>query len=99
MYTYDPHNYLVLSVPMPFECQTEVGPDGPMLAVSVRVNVTVLGELLLKMDRKPLPAGECDESCMYATPLDLQLSEAAVRLLECLSSPPRRSNTRPADHA
>src|SRR5262249_53513868 len=31
VYTNDPHNYLVLAVPMPFECETEVGPDGSML--------------------------------------------------------------------
>ena len=29
--TYDANNYLVLAAPLPFECQTEAGPDGPML--------------------------------------------------------------------
>src|SRR5580704_18117680 len=50
VYTYDAHNYLVLSVPLPFECETEAGADGPMLAVAVRVDLAVLGELLMKMD-------------------------------------------------
>src|SRR5271168_4190993 len=52
VYTYDPHNYLVLSVPMPFECETEVGRDGPMLAISIHVDLAVLSELLMKMDRR-----------------------------------------------
>src|ERR1035437_4416603 len=36
VYTYDAHNYLVLSVPLPFECETEASPEEPMLAVSIR---------------------------------------------------------------
>jgi len=87
VYTYDPHNYLVLSVPMPFECETEVGPDGPLLAVSVRIDLAVLGELLMKMDRKPLPPDGNGTHGMYSTPLDPALSEATVRLLESLLSP------------
>ena len=87
VYTYDPHNYLVLSVPMPFECETEVGPDGSMLAVSIRVDLAVLSELLMKMDRRPVTADGSDTHGMCSTPLDLRLSEAAVRLLEALSSP------------
>jgi AraC-like DNA-binding protein len=87
VYTYDPHNYLVLSAPMPFECETEVGPDGPLLGISIRIDLSVLGELMMKMDRKPPAAGENEAHCMYSTPLDLALSEAAVRLLESLASP------------
>src|SRR5689334_12758051 len=30
-YTYDAHNYLVLSVPLPFECETEANPEEPLL--------------------------------------------------------------------
>jgi AraC-like DNA-binding protein len=87
VYTYDPHNYLVLSVPMPFECETEVGRDGPMLAVSIRVDLGVLSELLMKMDRRAVASDGDDTHGMYSTPLDLALSEATVRLLDCLSSP------------
>jgi AraC-like DNA-binding protein len=87
VYIYDAHNYLVLSVPMPFECETEPGPRGPLLAVSIRVDLAMLGELLMKMDRRPLsPDGE-NRHGMYSTPLDPALSEATVRLLESLRSP------------
>ena len=87
VYTYDPHNYLVLSVPMPFECETEIGPDGPMLAVSIRVELAVVSELLMKMDRRSMTSDGTNTHGMYSTPLDLPLSEATVRLLECLACP------------
>ena len=72
---------------MPFECETEVGPHGPLLAVSISVDLAVLSELLMKTDRKPAPPAESDTYAMYSTPLDLALSEATVRLLESLACP------------
>jgi AraC-like DNA-binding protein len=86
-YIYDPHNYLVLSVPMPFECETEPGPDGPMLAVSIRIDLAVLSELMMKMDHGPRQLAPNGTYGMCSTPLDLALSEATVRLLESLTSP------------
>jgi AraC-like DNA-binding protein len=87
VYTYDAHNYLVLSVPLPFECETEASPEHPMLAMTIRVDLAVLGELLMKMDgshRSPTPAMP---QGIYSTRLDARLSESAVRLLECLTDP------------
>jgi AraC-like DNA-binding protein len=87
VYTYDAHNYLVLSVPLPFECETEATPETPLLAVSVGVNLAVLAELLMKMDE-----GRCTDTPampqgIYSTKLDGPLSETTVRLLECLAAP------------
>jgi AraC-like DNA-binding protein len=87
VFTYDAHNYLVLSVPLPFECETEASPEQPMLGVSIRVDLAVLGELLMKMDGAhgaPTPAVP---QGIYSTELDLRLSETTVRLLECLADP------------
>jgi AraC-like DNA-binding protein len=85
VFTYDAHNYLVLSVPLPFECETEASPSKPMLGVSIRVDLGVLAELLMKMDghaaEPAIPQG------IYSTRLDARLSEATVRLLECLGDP------------
>jgi AraC-like DNA-binding protein len=87
VFTYDPHNYLVLSVPLPFECETEASPEEPMLAVSIRVDLAVLGELLMKMDGAHASPNPSIPQGIYSTELDLQLSETTVRLLECLSNP------------
>jgi AraC-like DNA-binding protein len=85
MYVYDAHNYLVLSVPLPFECETEASPEKPMLAVSIRVDLGVLAELLMRMDQ---PANaELMPQGIYSTKLDTKLTETVVRLLECLSDP------------
>lgn len=85
VYTYDPNNYLVLSVPLPLECETEATPEEPFLAVTIKVNQAVLGELLLEMaDDDAMPGMVCG---IYATPLNQELVDATVRLLECLQSP------------
>jgi len=82
----DPGHYWVVSVPLPFACETEASPEAPLLGLSVDVDGAVLGELLLGMDEGgqapgPIPAGMC------ATPLSDALVDAAVRLLDCLASP------------
>src|SRR6266404_2212203 len=84
---YDENNYLVLSVPLPFECETEVGDDGPLLGVSVRMDMSVISELAIKMDVRRRQETTDADGCIRATPLDVRLSDAIVRLLECLRSP------------
>jgi AraC-like DNA-binding protein len=86
VFTYDAHNYLVLSVPMAFECETEATPEKPLLAVSIRVDLAVLGELLMKMDGPRSSGIPAIPQGIYSTKLDVKLSEATVRLLECLAS-------------
>jgi len=83
VYTYDAHNYLVLSVPLPFECETEASLDLPLLALCIRVDLAVLADLLMQMGEGHQPAPEPPNG-MYSTRLDATLSEASVRLLECL---------------
>lgn len=86
VYTYDANNYLVLSVPLPFECETEATPDEPLLGLSVRVEPGMLGELLMEMDEEDGLTGDPPRG-IYATPLTPELTGAAVRLLEALRSP------------
>ncbi len=86
-YCYDPHNYLVLTVPLPFECEIEATPERPMLGVSIRADLSVLSELMADMEGRPLPADLPPPLGIYATPLDRPLGEAVVRLLEQLTRP------------
>jgi len=87
-FVYDGRHYLTLTVPLPFECETEVAEDGPFLAMAIRIDLAVLGDLLLKMhpEGKPVLAA-ATESSVTATAMDEALSDAGVRLLECLRSP------------
>src|SRR5215203_766124 len=52
-FVYDPNNYLVLSVPLPFECETKAGTEGPMLGISVRVVPSVVSDLAVRIQSRP----------------------------------------------
>ena len=86
VYTYDAFNYLVLSVPMPAECEAEASPEEPMLIVAIDVEPTMLGELMLEMDEPPPPVGPTPRG-LSTTPMSEELVGAVIRLLECLKSP------------
>jgi len=87
LYIYDAHNYLVLTVPMPFECETEATPEEPLLGFGVRVDMAVLNELLMKIDPRALPKPDDGTRGIYATPMNEVLTDAAIRLLECMQDP------------
>ena len=86
VYAYDPFNYLVLSVPLPVECEWEASPKEPLLLVTISVEPTMLGEMLLEMDEHLLPVKPMLRGIATA-PLSDDLSGAVIRLLECLKSP------------
>lgn len=86
VYLYDALHYLVLSVPLPFASDTEASPEEPLLAISIRLDMTVVADLVFMLDQPgrhsaALPRG------MLSTPLDQPMSGATLRLLEALSSP------------
>ena len=85
-FIYDANNYLVLSVPLPFECETQASPSSPMLAIKIGVDPTVVAELLLELDDTKPASGDV-LSGVAATPLTEPLLNATIRLLECLTSP------------
>jgi len=88
VYVYDANNYLVLPVPLPFECATEATPAKPLLGVSIHVCPAMVGELLLQMDEHA-PVTSAVRG-IYSTPLTDELTGATIRLLECLGSPADR---------
>ena len=86
VFIYDAQQYLVLSVPLPFECETEATPEKPILAISIRVDLTVVAELLMALNDTRGNA-VAEPVGIYATPLDATLSNAVLRLLEALARP------------
>ena len=86
VYRYDAYNYLVLSVPLPAECETEASPEEPLLLLAINVEPTMLGEMLLEMDELPPPVGPTPRG-ISSTPMTEELGGAVIRLLECLKSP------------
>jgi AraC-like DNA-binding protein len=86
VYTYDAKNYLVLSVPLPFECEVEATAKVPLLGLSVRVDPVTVAELLMEIDEFPSKPAAMPRG-IYATPLHDDLCNAALRLLESLRTP------------
>ena len=86
VFQYDAQQYLVLSVPLPFECETEASPEEPFLAISVRVDLTMVAELLMALNETQ-GATQNEPLGIYSTPLDPALSNAVQRLMDALASP------------
>ena len=82
---YDDNHYLVLSVPLPFESESEGSPEKPLLGVKIGVTPAIVTELLMQMEEWQ-PANGVQPQIMQATALDETLSGATVRLLESLRS-------------
>lgn len=89
IYRYDPANYLVLTVPLPFECEADASPEEPLLGVTVALEPAVLAEMLLEMDESASAqaASVLSPRGIASGALTPSLSESVIRLLECLCSP------------
>src|SRR4051794_28479494 len=85
VYRYDAYNYLVLSVPLPAECETEASPEEPLLLLAIHVEPAMLGEMLMEMDELSPPAGPIPRG-ISSSPMTEDLAGSVIRLLECLKS-------------
>lgn len=86
-FVYDANNYLVLSVPLPFECETIASKDEPLLGLKILVEPSTIAELLIEMDNDQSKDEADVLNGFVATALDGQLLDAAERLLKALSVP------------
>lgn len=86
VYVYDAQHYLVLSVPLPFSTETQASPEEPMLAVSIRLDLLELSDLITQIGSAgnhpdAPPAG------ITSTRLAGHLESGTLRLLEALTDP------------
>ena len=82
-FVYDANNYLVMTSPMPFECETVGSPDAPLLGVAIGISPTTVAEILLQLDR---PASPVSPKAVESTAMTEDITEVAARLLESLRS-------------
>ena len=82
---YGAHQFMVASVPMPFEGETFATPDAPLLAIKVKFDLGVIADLVLALDA----AGEQTVAAesLVSAPIDAPLGESVLRLLRALRSP------------
>lgn len=86
VFVYDAQQFLVLSVPLPFESETDASEEEPLLAISIRVDLTTVAELLMALN-DTRGTTRIEPKGIYSTALDQPLSDAVLRLLEALVSP------------
>jgi AraC-like DNA-binding protein len=95
VYIYDAQQYLVLSVPLPLESETEASEAEPLLAVKLRIDMPVAAELVLALDQPRLPsaagrpslAERTQPAGIGSTPLSEKMSDTLLRLLDVLTAP------------
>ncbi|TYL41708.1 AraC family transcriptional regulator [Dickeya sp. ws52] len=87
VFQYDPDNYLLMTVPLPFECESFASPENPLVGISIRVDIPILQDLLIEMGddgcgekRRPDSAG------ISSVPLDEAVLCATERLLEAMAN-------------
>ncbi len=47
VFQYDPRNYLLMTVPLPFECETFASPELPLVGLAVNIDTQMLQDLLI----------------------------------------------------
>lgn len=57
VYHYDTLHYLVLSVPLPFSSETDASPAEPLLAVTIRLDMTAVVDLVMAVDHHATASG------------------------------------------
>lgn len=90
VYVYDPDRYLVLSVPLPAECEAVVAPGEPLLSMAVDIDLRVLGDIIEQMDEVGQSAclkSGCRHQGLTVARVDAAFEETVLRLLRALLSP------------
>ena len=88
-FQYDANNYLVVSVTMPFECETFASPAEPLLGLFIDIDMAQLHELIGRMDLQDEMANISEKGlhrAMGPAVLDEDMADALNRLLKCLQS-------------
>ncbi|MDM5178056.1 AraC family transcriptional regulator [Massilia sp. DJPM01] len=84
-FIYDAQQFLVLSVPLPFESETDASEAEPLLALKMHINLAVAAELALALG--PAPSAHSAPVSMCSSTMDEAMGDAVLRLLEVLLCP------------
>ena len=90
IYAYDPETYLVVSVPIPAECEIHASKEEPLLALIVDIDMGMLNHMLRHMDEhidQALLERKGNRKALYVEPMTPEIQDVVVRLLTALQSP------------
>lgn len=86
-FRYDANEYLLLTVPLPFECETFATEDAPLAGLRLDVDVLQLQELLMDIGEDALFHPSMAESGINSATLSEEILCAAERLLDVMERP------------
>ena len=87
VYEYDASRMIVFSVALPIAAQiTQASHSEPYLALKLDLDPHKIAELVLKAYPHGLPPVQ-ERNAVYITPVDVNIVNAATRLMECLAHP------------
>ena len=86
-FRYDANEYLLLTVPLPFECETFSTEDSPLAGFRLDVDILQLQELLMDIGEDALFRPAMAESGINSATLSDEILCAAERLLDVMERP------------
>jgi AraC-like DNA-binding protein len=87
LYLYDEHQYLAVSVPVPFTMETDATRERPLLALYLHLDFTMAAELAAQIDREGTAEQVQAPQSMMSTPMDDAMQSSVLRLLEAMHRP------------
>ena len=90
VYTYDPQNYLVLSVPLPMVSEIfQASPEKPFFSISLQIDPSAVTDLLLELGETEAPSArrQAAHPGMFVSRMSDDLAGVVARLLTALASP------------
>lgn len=87
VFRYDTNEYLLLTVPLPFECETYATPDVPLAGMRINVDLLQLQELLMDIGEDERFQPSMAASGINSATLSEEILCAAERLLDVMERP------------
>ncbi|CAG36596.1 AraC family transcriptional regulator [Desulfotalea psychrophila] len=88
IYEYNPENYLVLTVPIPAECETCATTQKPVLLMMVDIDVQQLNHIIIQLgDQRPPPSYAKEQQGLFLGRRSSTINETLRRLLQALQTP------------
>lgn len=87
-YEYNPDNYLVLSVPLPAECETRATPESPLLSLILDLDIPLIKDLINQIPEPPLnQSSGIKTQGLFLAKVTMEIKDTTFRLLQALESP------------
>lgn len=87
LYVYDAQHYLAVSVPVPFDMETDATPAQPLLALYLHLDFAVAADLMLQIDHQAADEPVQAPQSMLSSPIDADMRISVLRFLEALNRP------------